>query len=120
MSNHPNRSKLYGVKLSHADYRLACAQAFQANMSDPSVFWNKIDGFYVAPSRRLAPNHDYCVGLAYYDLNNDSARSLSGSRREYQPIARGIREFYRFGGVLRDHIESAQNDADYNRYQTEI
>jgi len=54
------------MKLSHADYRATCNEAFTVKISDPSVFWNQTDGFYVAPSAQLVPNTDLCVGLAYY------------------------------------------------------
>ena len=103
------------MKLSHADYRAACNEAFRANISDPSVFWNAADGFYVAPSARLAPNNDLCIGLAYYSLNNDSARSPSGSRTEYAPIARGIRSYFSTAprrGSLREYIQDARDDAE--------
>src|SRR3989304_7335784 len=71
------------MKLSHADYRATCNEAFTVKISDPSVFWNQTDGFYVAPSAQLVPNTDLCVGLAYYSLTNNSARRLSGSPRGY-------------------------------------
>ena len=106
------------MKLSHADYRSACDEAFCVNMSNPTVYWNADDGFYVAPSSDLIPNSDYCVGLAYYSLNNECARSLSGSRREYQPIAAGIRQFYATTpreGNLQDCIADAQKDAEFER-----
>ena len=108
------------MKLSHADYRATCNEAFTVKISDPSVFWNQTDGFYVAPSAQLVPNTDLCVGLAYYSLNNNCARSLSGSRREYAPIAQGIRLFFSTpaadrNGSLRQYIQEATNDAEYER-----
>ena len=106
------------LNLSHTSYRSACDQAFRARMSDPTVYWNADDGFYVAPSRDLAPNRDYCVGLAYYSLNNNSDRSLSGTRREYQPLAAGIRKYHttspdKRDGTLEDYVRFARSWAEY-------
>jgi hypothetical protein len=107
------------MKLSHNDYRAACDQAYIKNISNPTVYWNMDDGFYVAPSSDLASNNDLRIGLAYYSLNNDSARSLSGSRREYRPIAAGIRKFYATApnkriGTLCDYVELVRfQETDY-------
>ena len=106
----------FKMNLSHANYRAACNQAFRFTMVNPTVYWNKNVGFYVAPSRDIAPNRDLCIGLAYYDRPSYRDRSLSGSRREYQPIAAGIREYYstspdqRFG-PLADYVQDARFDA---------
>jgi len=80
-------------KLSYGDYRTACNEAFSANMHNPTVYYNPSDGFYVAPSSDLVPNTDTVISLAYYSANSGE-RSLTGSRREYTPIARAIREFF--------------------------
>ena len=81
------------INLSYNDYHTAINEAFGANISNPSVFWNSTDGFYVSPSSDLVPNDDYCVGSASYGANT-GGRSMSGSRAEYAPIARGIRRYY--------------------------
>jgi hypothetical protein len=80
-------------KLSYGDYRTACNNAFTVNMHNPTVYYNPGDGFYVAPSSDLVPNEDTVISLAYYSANT-GARSLTGSRREYAPIAHAIREFF--------------------------
>ena len=106
------------MKLSHRNYRNACDEAFSANMSNPTIFWNPDDGFYVSPSSDLVPNDDLRIGLAYYCLNNGGNRSFSGSRREYRPLATGIRKFYAetpngSRQNLRDAIRDAINEAEY-------
>ena len=94
------------MKLSLRDYKIACNSAYRANISNPTLFWSPVDGFYTAPSRSLVPNEDVRIGLAYYDLNNGSKRSLSGSASEYKPIAHAIREAYATGDTNRLQIEA--------------
>lgn len=108
------------MKLSNSTYRAAINSAFAANISDPSIFWNPSIGFYVAPSSRLAPNDDYCVGQAYYSLNNNGEQNFSGSRSEYQPLAAGIRKYYATApaersGSLRDYVDTARFEAEFER-----
>lgn len=99
------------MKLSHNDYRSACDEAFRVNMCNPTVYWNATDGFYVSPSSDLVPNQDYRVGAAYYCLNNNSERSLSGSRREYRPVAADIRKFHATARCTREDPASAAGGA---------
>lgn len=87
-------AKKQKLNLSYTGYRDACNEAYRVNMSNPTVYWNHSDGFYIAPSKSLVANDDLTVGLAYYCLNNGSKPSLSGTRREYQPIARAIRKYH--------------------------
>lgn len=112
------------MKLSHENYRVACDDAFRVNICNPTVFWSATDGFYVAPSRDLVPNGNLRVGLAYYNLNMDGARSLSGSRSEYRPIAAGIRKFYATAaddryGTLREYVDTAKSEAEFEAYRRE-
>ena len=107
------------MKLSYRDYRAACDEAYRVNMSNPTVYWNADDGFYVSPSSDLIPNEDFCVGLASYSANTGD-RSLRGTRREYQPIAAGIRKFFAVpenerNGNLLDYIEYAEAEAAWGR-----
>ena len=122
MSNHPNRSQPK-ITLSYKSYRTACDRAFSDNIMNPSIFWNAEDGFYVAPSCNLVPNNDLCLGLAYYCLTNNSERSFTGSRREYRPVAIGIRKFFAIPESQRTHslyefVEQAQFDASYDYCQS--
>lgn len=102
------------IKLSYTDFKKTCDDAYSANISNPTVFWNPEDGFYVSPAANLVPNSDLEIGLAYYSLNNNCARSLPGRRQQYNPIARAIREFY--SGDFDPIIE----DANYPVYCTGI
>jgi hypothetical protein len=79
------------TKFSYDDFRSAIDDAFTARICDPTVFWNETDGFYVAPSRKLVPNRDYCVGAANYILPSGK-KSLSTSRKSFSKTVNDIRE----------------------------
>jgi hypothetical protein len=105
------------IILSYKNYKLACDEAFRVNMSNPTVFWNEIRGFYVRPSRDLCPNMDLVINLASYDANTGE-RSLRGTRREYAPIARGIQNYYSGNNdkSLEESVHDSVDDDNYNEY----
>lgn len=77
------------MKLSYNDYRSACEYGYVANVSNPTLFWNPCDGFYVKSG--LIPNHDLSLGLIHYCHDE---RSHRGTRSEYYPVGRTIRKYH--------------------------
>ena len=104
------------MRLSYKNYREACAEGFSVTMCNPTIYWNRKDGFYVAPSRNLIPNEDLSLGLCYYDANS-GCRSHRGTRREYKPILAGIKKFISnpdMGKSIDEVVECEIMMADYD------
>ena len=101
------------MKLSYLSYKRAVDEAFRrgGGIRNPTIFWNKTKGFYVGWPTNQVPNSDFCLGEAYYNLNQGDAPSFRGTRAEYEPIGRGIRKYMLASD--KEHIECYMKPATF-------
>lgn len=100
------------MKLSYKSYKAACDTAYKINCSSPTIFWNCDIGFYVGSGS--IHNEDLRLGVCHYALNNGGNRSHSGSRSDYYPIGRAIRDIYKIGEKNNEKILNRIREIGYS------